>query len=197
MAPALGARGVTFVSAGYRLAPEHLFPSGLEDCMAAVAWVWHHIGNHGGDPERIFAGGHSAGGHYTALLAVRCDWQAGLGLPEPVIRGCLPISGVYEFGAGSGLSMRPRFLGADGNEIAASPIRNLQGTPPPFFMAHGQRDFPHLIKQAEAMEQALRGAGADVVRLELPDCDHLGASYRSGDPEGPWVQPAADWMRAR
>jgi len=44
MAPALNAQGVTFVSAGYRLAPAHVFPAGQEDCADAVAWVLQHIG---------------------------------------------------------------------------------------------------------------------------------------------------------
>jgi len=196
MAPGLNAAGVTFVTAGYRLAPGHVFPAALEDCMAAVAWVRRHIGAHGGDPERIFLGGHSAGGHYAGLLAVRRDWQAGLGLPAGVVRGCLPISGVYLFGEGSGLSMRPRFLGAGPTEAPASPLLNIQGVPPPFLLAHGDRDFPHLIPQAEAFEKALRAAGGEVARIVLEGCDHFMASYEGGDPGGRWLAPAVDWMRA-
>ena len=40
MAPGLNAAGVTLVSVGYRLAPAHLFPAGVEDAMAGLAWVW-------------------------------------------------------------------------------------------------------------------------------------------------------------
>ena len=94
MAPGLTSRGVTFVSIGYRLAPHHLFPAGLEDVAAGLAWVYREIADHGGDPNRIFAGGHSAGGHYTSLLSVRDDWQAARSLPSNLLRGCLPVSGV-------------------------------------------------------------------------------------------------------
>ena len=111
MAPALNAQGVTFVSAGYRLAPAHVFPAGQEDCADAVAWVLQHIGEHGGNGERVFVGGHSAGGHYAALLAVTAGWRSVRGLPAQALAGCLPVSGVYRFGEGSGLSVRPRFLG--------------------------------------------------------------------------------------
>ena len=82
---------------------------------------------HGGDPQQLFIGGHSAGGHYAALLAVDDALaEATSALPRSVVRGCLPLSAVFEFGAGSGLSMRPRFLGADpASETRASPLSRL------------------------------------------------------------------------
>jgi acetyl esterase/lipase len=122
---------LTFVSIGYRLAPRHLFPAGLEDVIAGLAWIHCEIAAHGGVPARIFIGGHSAGSHYTALLAVRDDWQAPACLPGDLVRGCLPAAGVYDFGPEAGLSMRPRFLGPAGNEVSASPISRIAGRPPP------------------------------------------------------------------
>jgi arylformamidase len=70
---------------------------------------------------------------------VRRDWQAAHGLPKDVLRGCISVSGVYLFGEGSGLNKRPQFLGPpeQKNEVAASPLHNIQDTPPPFFMAWG------------------------------------------------------------
>jgi acetyl esterase/lipase len=197
MAPSMTAAGIAFVSAGYRLAPKSVFPAGLMDAAAAVAWVHRHIAEHGGDPRRLFVGGHSAGGHYTALLAVRRDWQTASGLPRDVINGCLPVSGVYTFTEGSGLSARPRFLGPEGNasDRAASPLHNIQGKPPPFLMAHGSKDFPHLMRQAEEMERALATAGGKVTRIALEGCDHLSASYACGDAQGPWLPAAAKFMQ--
>ncbi|HVO14208.1 MAG TPA: alpha/beta hydrolase [Alphaproteobacteria bacterium] len=196
MAPPFVEAGVTFASIGYRLAPKHVFPTGFEDTARGVAWLWRNIKAHGGDPKRLYIGGHSAGGHYTALLAVRRDWQAGLGVPTDAVRGCLPISGVYDLTETGGLSMRPRFLGAPGREREASPIYSIAGTPPPFFMAHGSKDFPHLVRQAEAMEAALKRAGTEVERLVLDDRDHFTASYAGGEAAGPWVPRALAWLEA-
>lgn len=196
MAPAFTEAGVTFASIGYRLAPQHVFPTGLLDVAAGVKWLHDNIADHGGDPARLFIGGHSAGGHYTALLAVSRAVQSDAGLAAGAIRGCLPISGVYDFMPGNGMSMRPRFLGADGNEEPASPILNIEGTPPPFLIAHGSNDFPHLIPQAERMEQALKDAGGDAERVVLDERDHFSASLAGGETDGPWVGRALDWMAA-
>jgi len=197
MAPALTAAGITFVTAGYRLAPEHTFPAGFEDALAAIAWVHGNIAGHGGDPARIFVGGHSAGGHYAALMALRTDWQARHGVPADIIRGALPISGTFYFTEGSGLSVRPRFLGppAEGNEVKASPMTYVRSDAPPMLVAHGDQDFPHLMRQAEEFEAAMRTAGADVERLVLPGRNHGSASFAAGEADGPWVVPAVSWMR--
>jgi acetyl esterase/lipase len=196
MAPAFAARGIVFASLGYRLAPRHVFPAGVEDIAAGLAALYRAAPRWGAAADRLFIGGHSAGGHYTALLAVRSNWQTGLGLPHDVVKGCLPVSGVYRFGEGSGLSVRPRFLGPEGEAVerAASPLRNIQGTPPPFLIAHGDRDFPHLMGQAEEMELALRAAGGRVERIVLPGCDHLGASLAAGEPAGPWAPRVIEWI---
>ena len=197
MAPAFTAAGVTFATIGYRLAPAHLFPAGVDDAVTALAWLHNNAATFDCDPARIFLGGHSAGGHYAALLAVRRDWQASAGLARDVIRGCLPISGVYDFGPQSGLSARPRFLGAAGNEQRASPIDRIENKPPPFLIAHGDEDFPHLMKQAERMEAALLAAGGDAERVVLKGCNHFTASYAGGEADGPWVPRALGWMERR
>jgi arylformamidase len=195
MAPSLATHGITFASIGYRLAPAHVFPAGLDDAEAAFARLHREIGRFGGDPARLFVGGHSAGGHYAALLAVRRFWRAARGPPEGAVRGCLPISGVYRFGEGSGMSMRPRFLGPPGTEAAASPILGIDPAPPPFLLAHGSDDLPHLATQAAAMAEALRQAGGTAELLVLPGRDHFTASYAAGEAAGPWLPAAVSWMR--
>lgn len=199
MAPVLNAAGITFASIGYRLAPQHLFPTGAQDMANAVALLVARCSDWSCDPRSVFLGGHSAGGHYAALLAVTHDWQKPLGLERSVIKGCLPISGVYRFGEGSGLSARPRFLGPDGNGMdrIASPVLHIDKNPLPFLIAHGDRDFPHLITQAREMECTLQAAGGDVARVVLRDCDHFQASLAAGDEHGGWAPAAIQWMKER
>jgi acetyl esterase/lipase len=184
MAPPFTAQGITFVSAGYRLAPQHVFPAALDDCRAAVEFVRKHL-----EPASLFIGGHSAGGHYAALIAAQ-------GARD--IAGCLPISGVYEFGEGSGLSMRPRFLGPDpATDRVASPRYRLSQPLPPFLVAYGTKDFAHLIPQAERFVEAVRAAGGKATALPMEGRTHFTASYAGGEADGPWVPAALAFMKGQ
>jgi len=59
--------GILVASVEYRLAPEHPYPAGLEDCYSALTWL---AGLPAVDPERVAIGGASAGGGLAAALAL-------------------------------------------------------------------------------------------------------------------------------
>ncbi len=200
MAPAFTAAGVVFVTAGYRLAPAHLFPDALEDCAAAIRLVRSRCAAWGADPAQVHVGGHSAGGHYAALLGVSEHWRSRFGLTADSIAGVLPLSGVFQFGDGSGLTMRPRFLGASPDaETLASPLHFVETAPaggrfPAFLVAWGSRDFAHLMDQGDRFVAALERVGADVERLVMADRTHFTASFAGGEADGPWVPRALALM---
>lgn len=80
----VGAQSV-IVAADYRLAPEHPFPCGLDDCEAVLRWVAGHPGELEVDPAKIMVGGDSAGGNLATVLAIRMRDQDGPNLHGQVL----------------------------------------------------------------------------------------------------------------
>lgn len=99
--PALRDMGACVVVVNYALCPgTEAQPVTVPDIalqMAqASAWVWRHIGAHGGDRNNITVIGHSAGGHLAAML-LACDWKKlGRDLPVGLVRKALSISGLFD-----------------------------------------------------------------------------------------------------
>ncbi|MRI32269.1 hypothetical protein EOPP23_04580 [Endozoicomonas sp. OPT23] len=72
--------GVLVVSVDYRLAPEHPFPAGLDDCYEVLRWLSEHAETFTGDPTRICTGGNSAGGNLAAAVALRARNEGDISL---------------------------------------------------------------------------------------------------------------------
>jgi arylformamidase len=195
LAPALNARGITFVSAGYRHAPQTMFPHGFEDCLYGFDVAVRSVAEFGGDPNRMFVGGHDAGAHYAALMTLKSGWRDALSLPMDVVKGCLPVSGYYDFGTESGFKNRPVFLGAHEHkgERFASAIRYAYPQSPPFLVTYGSADLPHAMQQGHGLVRALRKEGVTAEELILEGQDHYGTALGIGEDNGPWLA-AVSWL---
>lgn len=96
IAPAFHAQGAMVVVPNYALCPHVSVEHIALQVAAAVAWVWRHAAEYGGNPARIALAGHSAGGHLATML-LTCRWrELGEDLPAQPLAGALSISGLYD-----------------------------------------------------------------------------------------------------
>jgi acetyl esterase/lipase len=86
-------RGFVFVSTNYRLLPEVDMGELIRDVARSLGWVHRNIAEHGGDPKRIFVGGHSAGAQLAALICTDNRYLDEQGVPFDVLKGCVPVDG--------------------------------------------------------------------------------------------------------
>lgn len=90
---ALKEKGIAVVGVNYRLYPKVKAPVYLEDAAAAVAWVFRNIGDYGGDPDKIFLSGYSAGGYLANMIGLDKSWLAAHEIDADRIAGLIPFSG--------------------------------------------------------------------------------------------------------
>lgn len=96
VAPSFTADGAMVVVPNYALCPAVSIEHIVLQTARALAWVWHHAAEFGGDPARIALAGHSAGGHLATML-LSCRWkEIDDALPLQPVSGALSISGLYD-----------------------------------------------------------------------------------------------------
>jgi len=94
---ALASRGILALVADYRLYPEVRYPDFVSDSARALAWGLQHAAEHGGNPQRVFVMGHSAGAYNAAMLALDARWLAATGHAPRELAGFIGLAGPYDF----------------------------------------------------------------------------------------------------
>lgn len=199
LAPLYVDRGAVFVSLNYRLAPETRYPGFLEDLAAAVRWVKDNISRYGGDPDRLFLVGHSAGAHLVALLATDPQFLQRQGLPVNSFRLVVPVDTAsfnflvdpYGWFVGRQKKIREEAFGTDRDlYAAASPTlvaaKARPGTLSPFLIFVGSKR-EDAVEQSNAFAKALQESGnqGSVVALDL---GHARINQAIGDAGSPLAQ---------
>ncbi|WP_269522724.1 alpha/beta hydrolase [Coraliomargarita parva] len=81
------------VAVTYRLTGQAPIPACHQDAAAATAWVLDHIEEYGGDPNRVYVSGHSAGGYLAAMIGMDPKWLAEYEHTLNELAGVIPVSG--------------------------------------------------------------------------------------------------------
>ncbi len=197
--------GVTVVSVDYRLAPEHKFPAGVEDCLAATEWVLEHAAELGGDRSRVFVAGDSAGGTMATVVALllRDEGAAGLAgqiLMYPVTAHYDPPTRSYvEMAEGYGLTRKgmmwfwDHYLKdrSDAADFRAAPLRaaSLRGLPRALVVT---AEFDVLRDEGQAYAKRLEEAGVDVTHVFVEGMNH---GFACSANEFPFLWQAQDVLR--
>lgn len=160
-------QGAIFASLGYRLAPETKFPDCGDDIEMGLQWLHDNVASHGGDPERIYLSGHSAGAMVAAFVAMRPRLQT----PPDLVKGLVLISGMYDF------SSHPEdIVNRSSKRYAPVLTEAIERAPDHTIIVAGDSDMPQVMPAMKAMEGALRSRGASVETFVEPDADHFQAN---------------------
>jgi acetyl esterase/lipase len=90
---ALTQKGLVFVAVNYRFVTSVPMGEIVKDIAKSVRWVHDQIGSRGGDPDRIFLMGHSAGAQLAALVCTDDRFLKSEGLSLAILKGCVPVDG--------------------------------------------------------------------------------------------------------
>jgi acetyl esterase/lipase len=181
--------GIHVLSIGYRLAPEHPAPAGIEDAYAAFKWAHEHAGELGATPGRVAVGGDSAGGNLAAVVSQLARDEGG---PAPVLQWLIyprtdftaQTRSLSLFARGFSLTRRDidwfdaqylRGSGIDATDPRVSPLlaESLSGLAPALIAVGG---FDPLRDEGEGYATALRAAGTAVDLRYLGSLTHGFAS---------------------
>ncbi len=172
VAKALARRGYVAVLPDYRIYPEVRYPDFLDDAAQAVRWIKDNAQRFGGDPDKVYVMGHSAGAHIAAMLALDATWLNKVGLaPGRDVAGLIGIAGPYDFLPLEDERLIAIFGGA--NRPETQPISYVAPGAPPALLLSGARDGVVGADNSTRLADRLRAAGNDATAVLYPRIGHF------------------------
>jgi len=183
LAPAFVQAGISFAAIGYTLCPQVSLPALMDEVRAALGWLYGHVRPLGGDADRIFVAGHSAGGHLATWMAAT-DWSS-FRRPADLVKGACSISGIYDLVPIQMIYLNDA-LGLDPDTAQRlSPQHRIPDRAAPLICAVGGRETDELRRQQSDFTAAWRSEARPVRVVDLPDRHHFDAVDTLGDPGHP------------
>ena len=177
----LAKQGVVAVLISYRLAPAVHVPEQAADCARALAWTVANIKQYGGDAQRVFVMGHSAGGGLAALLATDDALLARNGLPRNPVRGAImddPAGlDMYNYLKELKYAGDAKYKVPFGNDPAVwkqvSPIYKIKPNLPPFIFYIGGETYPSISESSGRFRDQLKATGQAPAYTVIPGRHHI------------------------
>lgn len=149
-----------------------------------IAWVYKNANSFGGDPNQLYLGGHSSGGHLCGV-SLLTDWQKDFGLPANTIRGALCMSGMYDM-TPVRLSSRSNYLKfTDATADALSSQRHIDKLRTPIVLTYGTFETRDFQRQSRDFAAAVKNAGKPVQLIEAKNYAHEEMLECLSNPYGP------------
>ena len=178
----LARAGVAVVTPDYRLSPKAKYPAYVDDAAAAFAWTVKHIAEHGGDPRKVFIGGHSAGGYLALLVGMDPERLKPHGLTLASVAGIAQVSGqVFNHYTVREERGQARY-GITSDE--AAPAFHIRKSLPPILTIYAQNDMLSRAEENMFFVTTLKAAGhTENYSLRVDDRDHgtVGHNLRNDD----------------
>jgi len=182
MAPNFVKQGIAVVPVNYSLAPGASLDEITRQSRAAVAWVWKHGAERfGADPDRIFVGGTSAGGHITGMVLAG-GWHDEFELPADCVKGALALNGLYDL---EPVRLSEPNEWAQLDEAAArrnSPIHHLPDQGCPLIVSFGGSETSEFKRQSNIYATAWCDRGWPCSEFEVAECNHFNIPQQLRDP---------------
>ncbi len=165
-----------------------------QQVRSAIAWTYKNAASFGGDPNRLYIGGHSSGGHLCGVALVT-DWQKDFGLPADFVKGGLCMSGMFDLKAVR-LSKRSSYVKfTDEIEQAMSAQRHIDKLRAPITLTYGTYETPEFQRHSRDFAGAVKAAGKPVELIEVANHNHFEMMETLGNPYGPNGRAALRMMK--
>lgn len=195
-------KGFVFVSTNYRLLPQVEMATIIKDVAKSLGWVHKNISRYGGDSERIFVMGHSAGAQLAALVCIDDRLLKAEGIDFSSLKGCVPVDGdTFDVPAiietaetrrrvhhlpQAKLGHREKFGNAPEKHRDFSAVTHIARDKgiPPFLILH-VADHPDTTAQAQRLAGALTEAGVSAKLVGAVETNHSKLNTRLGEADDP------------
>jgi acetyl esterase/lipase len=184
LARSLAGVGVAVVCPNYRLSPKVKYPAYVEDAAAAVAWTRDHIAQNGGDTNKLFIGGHSAGGWLTLMVGLDERYLQSHGLRTSDLTGLIPVSGqtMTHYTVREERGIGQFTVTAD----EAAPVHFARAKTPPMLVLYADRDMAARAEENAYFVALMKGAGNSRVNgLLVQGRDHGSIAAKIADDGDP------------
>ena len=163
--------GFAVVAADYTLCPQVTIPDISNATRLAVRWAHDHAAVLKGDAGKIFITGHSAGGQQAGMMAVT-DWAGRYALPADVIKGAIPMSGLFDLRPFKTSWLQPKLQLTGDTVLSESPLFHIPDVAPPILVTLGDDESVEFHRQSTVFVDAWRSKGHRAEYYAAPGMDH-------------------------